>query len=126
MKTEKIKDLINKTLSPHQYTLLVDLVKRLDLLGDDLTLITKTDLPNYRKLFEVVFDFDGVYLGELEETFASHIKGLNDGYGKRWTLPCLDEQLYELPEDNEELIEDYKQWRQEMSLFLNKIYKKFM
>ncbi|MBO7695013.1 MAG: hypothetical protein J6T10_20535 [Methanobrevibacter sp.] len=126
MRTDKIKDLINKTLSPNQYNLLIDLVKRLDALGDDLTLITKTDLPNYRTLFEVVFDFDGLYLGELEETFASHIKGLNDGHGRKWTLPCLDEQLYELPEDNEWLIEDYKQWREEMGMFLNKVYNRFM
>lgn len=126
MKTEKIKDLINNTLSPKQYNLLVDLVKRLDALGDDLTLITKTDLPNYKTLFEVVFDFEGTYLGELEETFASHIKGLNDGYGRTWTLPCLDEQGYDLPEDNEWLIEDYKQWRDKMSMFLDKIYKRFM
>ena len=126
MKTERIKDLINNTMSPKQYNLLVDLVKRLDALGDDLTLITKTELPEYRTIFEVVFDFDGVYLGELEETFTSHIKGLNDGYGRTWTLPCLDEELYDLPDDNEWLIEDYKQWREKMSKFLDKIYKRFM
>ena len=126
MITDKIKDLINNTMSPKQYNLLIDLVKRLDALGDDLTLITKTDMPNYKTLFEVVFDFEGVYLGELEEAFASHIKGLNDGYGRTWTLPCLDEELYDLPDDKEWLIEDYKQWREEMNIFLKKIYNRFM
>lgn len=66
MKTDKIKDLINNTLSPKQYNLLIDLVKRLDALGDDLTLITKTNMPDYKTLFEVVFDFDD-FLDEVEK-----------------------------------------------------------